>query len=300
MSFRYTKSAQNPQITDESSGYSSGSPSDEQIYSSEEQPDIPTIPAGCTCGNCRLYTLCKRGCLNPGLAIGGGAQLPIRNGMGVGDEDIELSFGRLVIETCTSFKEKGLREKIVLLLKQLSLFGNRMDEVHEAEYMEKLFEVFSDKWSWYNHSLLKDLINEFGDDQDRTRFLEYHTKFISFLKNPLPKSQSEFNFGTGCGKGQMMLRIKVNENWDTTTLEQVSQIHHNIARILEVQLRDLYLASVSKGCICLEFLVSESMAIPLCASQEEALMVVGVFRLECGDYLFQVFMNLQCIANVPR
>lgn len=214
--------------------------------------------------------------------------MPIRNGMGVGNEDIELSFGRLVIKTSKSFEEKGLRKEIVLLLKQLSLFGNRMDEIHEAEYMEKLFEVFSDYWSWYNHSLLKDLINEFGDDQDRARYLEYHTKFISFLKNPLPKSQNEFNFGTGCGKGQMLLRIKVNENWDTTTLEQVSQIHHSIAKILEVQLRDLYLASVSKGCICLEFLVPESMAIPLRASQEEALMAVGVFRWECGEYVFQV------------
>ena len=159
--------------------------------------------------------------------------------MGVGNEDIELLFGRLVNKTSKSFEEKGLRKEIVLLLKQLSLFGNRMDEIHEAEYMEKLFEVFSDNWSWYNHSLLKDLINEFGDDQDRARYLEYHTKFITFLKNPLPKSKNEFNFGTGCGKGQMLLRIKVNENWDTTTLEQVSQIHHSIAKILEVQLREL-------------------------------------------------------------
>ena len=84
------------------------------------------------------------------------------------------------------------------------------------------------------------------------------------------------------------MRIKIDKNWDTTTLEQVSQIHHNMAGILEVQLRDLYLASVSKGCICLEFLVPESMAIPLCASQKEALMAVGVFRLEYGENLFEV------------
>ena len=220
--------------------------------------------------------------------------------MGVGDEDIELSFARLVIETCTSFKRKVTVDEIVLLLRQLPLFANRMDEVHKAENMEKLFEVFSDKWSWYNHSLLKDLISAIRDDQDQTRFQNYHTKFISFLKNPLPKSRNEFSFGTGCGKGQILLRIKVNENWDTTTLEQVSQIHHSIAKILEVQLRDLYLVSVNKGCICLEFLIPESMAIPLCASQEEALMTVGVFRLEYGEYVFQVCTLFILQPKVPR
>ena len=285
MSFSYSKNAQNP---NESSGYSSGSPSDEQPYSSEEQPDTPPTLAGCTCGNCQLYTLCKSGCLlSPDDAIV--APLPIQNRMGVGNEDIERSFGTLVIETCRSFKRKEVSiDEIVLLLEQLSIFGNSMKVIHKAEKMEKLFQSFRDKWSWYNHSLLEDLINDFGDDQDKERFREYHSKFTSFLKNPLPKSQNEYSFSTSCAKGQKLLRIKVKENWETTTLEQVSQIHHSIARILKIQLRDLYLASVSKGCICLEFLVPESMAIPFCASQEEALMAVGVFRLECGEYVFQV------------
>ena len=211
--------------------------------------------------------------------------------MGIDNEDIEHCFGTLVIETCRSFKkrEEVSIDEIVLLLGQMSIFGHSMEVIHKAEKMEKLFQSFQDKWSWYNHSLLEDLINDFGDDQDKERFREYHSKFTSFLKNPLPKSQNEYSFGTSCAKGQKLLRIKVNENWDTTTPEQVSQIHHSVARILKVQLRDLYLTSVSKGCICLEFLVPELMTIPLRTSQEEALMAVGVFRLECGEYVFQVY-----------
>ena len=210
--------------------------------------------------------------------------------MGVGNEDIEHTFGTLVLEICRSFKRKEVSiDEIVLLLEQLSIFDNSTEVIHKAEKMEKLFQSFRNKWSWYNHSLLEDLINDFGDDQDKERFREYHSKFTSFLKNPLPMSQNEYSFGTSCGKGQKLLRIKVNENWDTTTLEQVSQIHHSVARILKIQLRDLYLTSVSKGCICLEFLVPESIAIPLRALQEEALMAVGVFRLECGENVFQVY-----------
>ena len=302
LSFSYSKNARNPNESsgyssgspsdeqpNESSGYSSGSPSDEQPYSSEEQPDTPPTLAGCTCGNCRLYTLCKGGfLLSPDDA--NRAPLPIQNGMGVGNEDIEHTFGTLVLETCRSFKRKEVSiDEIVLLLEQLPIFDNSTEVIHKAEKMEKLFQSFRNKWSWYNHSLLEDLINDFGDDQDKERFREYHSKFTSFLKNPLPKSQNEYSFGTSCTKGQKLLRIKVNENWDITTLEQVSQIHHSVARILKVQLRDLYLTSVSKGCICLEFLVPESTAIALRTSQEEALMAVGVFRLECGECVFQVY-----------
>ena len=273
MSFSYTKNTQNARMTIQSSGYSSPS---------EEQPDTPTTPASENSHN---------------VAIGGGVLLPIQNDMGF-NGDIERAFARLLLHTCRSFKKKELSmNEIVLYLKPMSLFSNSMEEVHKAENMEKLFEVFADKCSWYNHSLLKDLINDLGDDQDEERFQEYHKTFTLFLKSTLPKIQDEYSFGTGCGEGQKLLSIKINENWDKTTLEQVSQIHHSIARILLVQLRDLYLASVSKGCICLEFLVPESMAMLLCASQKQTLMAVGVFRLECGEYVWQVCI-IWCKASL--
>ena len=159
LSFSYSKNGLNP---NESSGYSSGSLLQEQPYSSEEQLDTPPT-------------------------------LPIQNGMGVGNGDIEHSFGTLVVETCRSFKQRKevSIDEIVLLLEQLSIFGNSMEVIHKAEKMKKLFQSFRDKWSWYNHSLLEDLINDFGDDQDKERFREYHSKFTSFLKSTLPRSQNE-------------------------------------------------------------------------------------------------------------
>ena len=86
--------------------------------------------------------------------------------------------------------------------------------------------------------------------------------------------------------------IKIDEHWEIP-LGQIRELHHKIAEILKKPPKMLYFSSVSKGCICLEFLVPESMPILLCESQKEALMAVGVFRLECGEYVFQV-----CIVYV--
>ena len=116
-----------------------------------------------------------------------------------------------------------------------------------------------------------------------------------FLRNPLPRLQNEFSFGTGGGKGQKLLRIKISENWHTTSLEQISQVHKKIAVNLDVQVRELYLSSVTKGCICLNFMVAEAMdAFPLSESQKKAMVTAGVFRLEFGSYVWQVC----AVANI--
>ena len=224
--------------------------------------------------------------------------MPIRNGAGIADTDIELLFGDLVTDTCISFARKVKKDQILLHLKHMSLFSNRIEEVRKAENIEQLFDVVSDSWSWYNISLLEILINKFGDRQDKERLEGYCKERTSFLRNPLPRSQSEFSFGTGGGKGQKLLRIKISKNWDTTSLEQISQVHEKIAVNLEVPVRVLYLSSVSKGCICLNFVVAEATAehaLPLSESQKKAMVTAGVFRLECGNYVWQVCAMSLCI-----
>ena len=215
----------------------------------------------------------------------------IQNGASIADTDIEVSFGGLVTDTSSSFAGRVTKDQIVLYLKQMSLFSNGMEEVRKAENMEQLFVALSDYWSWYNISLLEILINKFGKREDKERLEQYCKERASFLRNPLPRLQNEFSFGYGGGKGQKLLRIKISENWHTTSLEQISQIHKKIAENLDVKVRELYLSSVTKGCICLNFVVAEATcmdAFPLSESQKKTMVTAGVFRLECGNYVWQV------------
>lgn len=302
---------------EESSGYQSAlwtNSSDDQSNGSDL--DTPTPSVGCTCRDCSLYTLCTRGCSNPG--IGDSPPLPIWNGTETTlttdswqyDYENELicdtrnighAFASLVNRTSDSFSQVSLN-RTVLWVKQLEGYkplkksleidlSKRMGEVHKAEDMVQLFQILSDYWSWYNHHLLENLILEFGGPEDKRRLKEYCDKFTVFLEKRLAKPQQKFRLGTGRGKGQKPLLIKVDENWDTISLRHIRELHHSIAKILKVPTHVLYLASVSKGCICLHFMVPESMdeqTFPLNESQKKALQTACVFRLECGDYVWQV------------
>ena len=261
--------------------------------------------------------------------MSGGTPLPIWNGtennfpadsyeteLRQDTDRISFFFASLVNCTIESFSISGKvsLERIILWLKQLKaykpleksfpLLGERLEELHKAEEIEKVFDILSDYWSWYNHGLLAHLIREFGDSEDKKRLTKYCKKFDSFLKERLPKSQDKFIFGTDHGQSQKPLLIKVDENWNIP-LCQIRDLHCNIARILNVSRDVLYLSSVSKGCICLEFLVAESAAehiFPLSASQEEPLLAAGVFMLECGEYVWQVctMFMFACILNFQK
>ena len=302
----------------ESSGYSSGLTSAEQLNSSddpqnssEEQPNTsntPTTPVGCMCGNCGLYTLCTRGCTDSGgtlkLATG------IWNGTSPADgwdenaleyctKRISDAFARLVIHTLDSFaKKKVSMNRILVWLKHLELYkplekhlpllGKRMKTIRKAEDMEQLFDILSDYWSWYNYHLLEELIHVFGDEDELNKYIG---EFTTFLTKRLVPSQDSFSFGTGCGKGQKPMLVKVDKDWEGIHLEQIWEFHHNIATILNLPPDVLYLSSVSKGCICLKFLIPDSISgyvIPLCKLQKKALAAAGVFMLKCGKYLWQV------------
>ena len=313
--FQQSISTMDTKVVDESSGYQSATQSDSSLERSSFVSDTPVV---CACGKCQLYTLCTKGCLTP--AVGGSASLPIWNGtenncqasgwqfqyenkLTLETENISFAFASLVNHTLDSFTDKVSLNRIVLWLKQLKIYkplinslplvSDRMGEVCKVENMQQLFNILSNYWSWYNYDLLENLIVEFGGPEDTKRLKEYHDKFTCFIMKRLPKSHDMFSLGTDCGKPHKQLIVKVDEKWETISLMQIREFHYKIAEILKVQPRELYLSSVKNGCICLNFFIQESTikyALPLCVSQEEALLAAGVFRLECGEYVWQVSM----------
>ena len=307
----------------ESSANSSGLTLAEQLNStddpknsSDEQPNTsntPTTPVGCTCGNCGLYTLCTSGCSD------GGSTLKLADGIwngtypadGWNENKLEYNtkcisdaFAHLVNHTLGSFVEKNVPlNRIVLWLKHLEVYkplkkplpllSKRMKNIRKAEDMVQLFDILSDYWSWYNYHLLEKLIQEFGDEDELNKYIG---ELTTFLTKRLIESQDSFNFGTGCGKGQKLMLVKVDKAWEGIHLEQIWEFHHNIAKILKLSPHVLYLSSVSKGCICLKFMIPDSIsgyAIPLRTLQKEALVAAGVFMLKCGKYSWQVVIHLQ-------
>ena len=207
-------------------------------------------------------------------------------------KNIVAAFANLVIHTLESFVDKVPLKRIALWLKQLEsltktlpLLSERMERIRKAEDMEQLFFILSDCWSWYNKYILENLINEFGDQENMRRLTQYCEKFTSFLKKRLINSHEHFSFGNEPRIDQKPMLIKVDENWNTISLREIGELHHNIARILDVPAQMLYLSSVYKGCISLNFIISPSVAeyaLQLSTLQMKALMELHVLKLEYG------------------
>ena len=300
----------------ESSSYSS----DDQTKILDKQPNIPdtpTAPVKCTCEDCGLYTLCTSGCSKPGVCgVPHKSVLGIWNGTSPTDHwnESELeyhtkrlseAFAHLVKYTLISFKKKEVEPNHIiiwlqeleayrpLMKKSLPLLRDRIEKILKPKNVEQLFKILHHYWSWYNFHLLEKLIHEFGDEDNGSELSKYLEKFRNFIdeRKVLPNSQDSFRTGSTYGKDSNLLLIKVDQTWDRISFKQIWEFHHYIAEILKVEPHVLYLASISKGCICLNLVVSETIAehvFSLCALKEETLLEAGVFRLEYGEYVWQV------------
>ena len=284
------------------------------------------VPVGCGCGKCNLYTLCTECCSKPGddeLPIWNvtentfqtnGRRFIYESKLLHDTEEMSFKFAKLLLDTTGSFAKKVSLNRVVLWITQLQAIksvtvpliplAERMEEVGEAENLEKLLLILSEYWSWYNSCLLEELITQFGDQEDEKRLKKYRKDFSAFLNmRRLPKEHNHFSLGTAHGKDWKPVIIKVDEKWEDVPFGQIEKLHGYIAEILGVSRYVLYLSSVSKGCICLNFMVPSIVAdhlFPLSASQQKALLTVNAFRLECGEYVWQVCTMCYRIAGYFR
>ena len=214
---------------------------------------------------------------------------------------IARRFIRLQRATCQSFKRCNVSPQgILLYLKSLrtfrpvrtctqSLLVQRLSELGRAQNMKEIFEVLSDYWSWYNYTLLEDLIQKFGTNQDKERLDEFKDELDEFLNFRAKKPES-MTFGEGDENSCHVLLVKVDKNWDDIPLHQVDSVHNTVADILGLEKRALFLCSVCRGCILLRFLVPPcvpKLAFPLKPSQKEALETAGVMQLKCERHRYE-------------
>ena len=214
------------------------------------------------------------------------------------------TFAGFVDETCKSIRKKVTVVEFALWLMQLQAFcpvshssesaplllAQQINEICQAGSMERVFLILSNYWSWFNHGLLEEIINKFGDEEDRRRLDDFKESFSTFAQNRIVEfSQHPMTFGAAVGDGQtrVPLLFKVDVSWDSVHINQLAEIHRNLASILEVNPHTLYLASIRKGCILMKFLIPSSVAqavFPLSASQLKALATADIVLVQCGTY----------------
>ena len=172
-----------------------------------------------------------------------------------------------------------------------SLFEVESSKLQEvANDLVAVTEIVEDYCSWFNHSLLGQIIKIFceGDKKIQKAHKEYCTHLQKYCRHRLRDFRKKKIFTSGRENGEKML-VKVDKMWDKIEIKHLEEVVYNIAKILKVQRYLLDLSSVEEGCVQLTLLVPVCIAdavFPLTAEQEAEMMEIGVTDLQCRSYHF--------------
>lgn len=240
---------------------------------------------------------------------------------------IEVDEDELVIETCNIrskfnilftkvrrfLMDKGVTVRdFVLLLKNMpgypmkSLPDTEMSTLHMSSDLIEVFETVSDYCSWFNHSFLGDIIDAYCTNGEELK--KAHQEFCIHLQRYCEHRVEKLPFKNGFGAERKQscapMFLKVDKEWECIKIKMLDEVILNLACILKVPRRDLYLYSIENGCVQLTLTVPSYIpdaVFPINSQQEADMMKIGVIELQCGSYHFSQkvgHIRLQCIFKV--
>ena len=175
----------------------------------------------------------------------------------------------------------------------IPLLEQRVEDVRKKATLKAVFiEVLCKYYSWFNHDLLKGLINTFC--KKRRNVKKCLAQFEqSFHKYSTERVSEYVQYGSVRQTDVRELVLKVDKKWEVVDVKQVVQIQNTVADILKIEKCTLYLRTVENGCFQMTFLIPEFVAatvFPLKFPREQkaALLEAGVIELHCDGYDLQL------------
>ena len=224
--------------------------------------------------------------------------------------DIKLDFTVLFTQLRIFLKNKGVAVKcFVSFLKTLegystkSLFYAAFPELDKASDLIDVFEVVGRYCSWFNHSVIYSIIKVYCKDSKELKiaYHDFRRNLERYCRNRCKKCPLKNGYGRERESDKARIVVKVDRHWSHIRLYHLEEILFNIARILDIPKRTLYLYTVDKGCVQLTLLIPSYIPdalFPLTAEKGVAMMKMGVTFLHCENYLFlpsEVHIKLFCI-----
>ena len=296
-------------------------------YSSSTSPPLndepPKTPFGCGCGKCTFFSFIESGCPMP---ISSASSFPYLNVSGLTQEQqdelrgrlrsdsqkIMIRFQKLVSATIKSLKRRcipldDLVSHVMTLGAfdpvfkdpQVPVFHHYFKELKAADTIPKVFMVLNDYFSFFNYHIIEHIIEELGTEEDKAGLQSYKEEFNQYAKRRIFECQPEF--GTVSDADHADIFVKLDSQYDNYTVVEIMGFRQKLCEILRVSSQGiLRLCRVDKGCLQLMFQVPSFVhheIFPLSREQEKALAGIGVIRLTCGEYQFQVRLSVGVIVN---
>jgi len=212
--------------------------------------------------------------------------------------DIQSEFTDLFTKLRLFLKNKGVDVKcFVSFLKTVkgyatqSLFYAVFPELDKASDLIDVFEDVGGYCSWFNHSVICRIIKVYCEDSKKMKvaYQDFCRNLERYCRNRCKKCPLKNGYGHERESDKARMVVKVDRKWMDIRLDQLEEILFNIARILGIPRRTLYLYTVDKGCVQLTLLTPcyiPDALFPLTAEKEGAMTKMGVTFLHCENYLF--------------
>ena len=237
-------------------------------------------------------------------------------------DSIQMNFKTLVTRTRLDMEKQGLTPKdIADHLEDFPELEPVYSDTNKPPFNEKIVEEIRNKTtlvdvfrillgycSWFNYRLIENLIKTFcAKSQDvkeelevfKASFSEYSERRVFAVVPSAESSEretevrekvvhiAEFGSDRKCDVKKFIL--KMDKRWKKITVKELERIIINVAGILRVNKRTLYLRTVEKGCFQMTFLIPEFVAatvfpLKFPAEQKTALLEAGVIELHCDGY----------------
>ena len=261
----------------------------------------------CPCGKCSLETYlqddCPESCI-PYLGMTTLSQGDKENLNYILKKDTKRimdSFADLSNATCDSIKRQGIKIDHLVRVAVTSNSSLR-DKLIESTSVDRVFTDLAPEMSFFNHEILKNIIDVLGDKDDKDRLAEYSKQFKEFCKRKV------FEVEPGpCTCGQRLSQLKGRKLFAVVlptgeemlhNLEDAVSIKETLADDLDIPLATLHLHRIDQGSIILVFSVPDSIAeklFPLSKEKFASLRVKGMLLFVPQDLKLE--SNLVCFLG---
>ena len=194
-------------------------------------------------------------------------------------QKIIKSFANLSNETCSSLIRQGVTVDSLVRV-AINSDSSLYDKLMESKSVDRVFSHLGSEISFFNHEILKDIINVFGDENDKIHLVDYSKEFKEFCKRKV------FEVEPGhCTCGQRLSKLKQRKVFAVVlptgekrlqNLGDAVSIKEMLADDLDVPLATLHLHRIDRGCIILVFSVPDSVAETLFPLPKEKIALLRV------------------------
>lgn len=170
------------------------------------------------------------------------------------NDAIQNEFNVLVASTFDSLRERNIHILTIILFFQqfISTFDPEdANELAKAKQIHHIHKIVNKYFSFCDYDLIKELIKQFGTNEDKLRIEKYskaYSNFVLILYRNRVRLEPHFK-----AKNEIILKLDLDH--DKLPPKRLDKIKKRIATVLKVRRSFLVLKEIAKGCLELEYLV---------------------------------------------